>query len=92
VIVPSAIRPLPIEELAEGARRSGRVVIVEEGPRIGGWGSEVAAELGERLFGVLHTPIRRVGAPDGPIPTAKPMESQFLPSAASIANVVLEVV
>jgi pyruvate/2-oxoglutarate/acetoin dehydrogenase E1 component len=84
VVVPSQLRPLPMDDLLPSATASGRVLVIEEGPRLGGWSGHVAAELSERLFGRLRAPVARIGARDLPIPSAKQMESQVLPAVEDI--------
>lgn len=84
VLVPSSLRPIPVDDLLPSASASGRVVVLEEGPRDGGWGAHVAAELSERLFRRLKAPVVRLGAKDSPIPNARPLEDQVLPSGAEV--------
>ena len=60
------------------------MLIVEEDHLTGGWGAEVAALIGERLFGRLACPIRRVAGLDAPIPCAASLEDVFVPSVDRI--------
>jgi len=76
--------PLDIETVAESASRTGRAVLVEEGPLTGGVTAEVAARLGERAFGYLDAPVIRVAAADCPVPAAMSLEKVVLPSVGSI--------
>jgi len=57
--------------------KTGRLIVVHESVRVGGFGAEVAAELGEALWGKLRAPIRRIGQERVPMPYSKPLESQF---------------
>ncbi|MCW2249517.1 pyruvate/2-oxoglutarate/acetoin dehydrogenase E1 component [Azospirillum fermentarium] len=84
VVVPAQLRPLPIEDILVSAEASGRVLVIEEGPRVGGWGAHVAADLTERAFGRLKAPVARIGARDVPIPSARQMEAQMLPAAGDV--------
>jgi pyruvate/2-oxoglutarate/acetoin dehydrogenase E1 component len=84
VVVPSALRPFPTDDLLPSATASGRVMVMEEGPRLGGWSGHVAAELSERLFGRLKAPVLRLGARDLPIPSARQMELQVLPAPEDV--------
>ena len=88
VVVPSLIKPLPLADILSSARSSGRVVIAEEGVRTGGWGAELAALLHESAAGDLVTPVRRVGALDLPIPSAKSLEERVLPQVADIEKAI----
>jgi acetoin:2,6-dichlorophenolindophenol oxidoreductase subunit beta len=81
-----SLNPLDIETLLASARKTRRVMIVEEGPRTGGVAAEIAAQLGEHLHGQLELPIQRVTMPDSPVPSAKSIEAAWMPNAATIAE------
>ncbi len=55
-------------------RRTGRLLVVHEAVRVGGFGGEIAATVAEELFDVLKAPVRRLGAPHIPVPYAPPLE------------------
>jgi acetoin:2,6-dichlorophenolindophenol oxidoreductase subunit beta len=55
-------------------KRTGRLLIVHEAVQVGGFGAEIAATIGEALFGALKAPVRRLGAPRIPVPYAPPLE------------------
>jgi 2-oxoisovalerate dehydrogenase E1 component beta subunit len=81
--------PLDEETLFESVRRTGRVLIVHEDTGRGGFGGELAARLADGLFFHLDAPIRRVTAPDTPVPYAPPLEYDFLPKAADVVTAAL---
>ena len=62
--------PLDEEGLVEAVEKTGRCVVVHEAPAIAGLGAEVIALLQEQAFYSLEAPVRRVTAPDGPLPHA----------------------
>jgi len=76
--------PFDWETVSESARRTRKVLIVEEDNLTGGWGAEVAARLGESCFGYLDAPIRRIAAPDTPVPFAPVMERFYVPSTQAV--------
>jgi pyruvate/2-oxoglutarate/acetoin dehydrogenase E1 component len=80
--------PWDVEAVAASAERTGRLVVTHQASRRGGFGAEVAATIGERLFGRLHAPVARVGALDVPIPFSPPLEAFVLPDAARVAAAV----
>jgi pyruvate dehydrogenase E1 component beta subunit len=84
--------PFDRELAAESARRTRKVLIVEEDNLTGGWGAEVAARLGESCFGYLDAPIRRLAAPDTPVPFAPVMERFYVPSMEMIVKAAQELV
>jgi len=66
-------------------------VIVEEDNLTGGWGGEVAARVANSCIGYLEGPIRRVAAPDSPVPFAPVMENFYIPSVDRIVDAVKSV-
>jgi len=83
--------PLDWETVFESVSRTGRLVIVHEDTLTGGWGAEVAARVADRCIDYLQGPIRRVTAPDTPVPFAPVMENFFVPSVEKIVQAVKEI-
>jgi 2-oxoisovalerate dehydrogenase E1 component len=81
ILVPTLLAPLPIDTLAERVRRCERLLIVEEGPRRMGIGSEIVSRLAERE---VLAKVRLLGSDDGFIPAARHLEEASLPSVESI--------
>jgi pyruvate dehydrogenase E1 component beta subunit len=70
----------------ESVERTGRLIVVEESPASGGWGSEVVATVTSQAFGSLKAAPFRITAPDVPVPYARDLEARYLPSADEIAT------
>jgi pyruvate dehydrogenase E1 component beta subunit len=70
--------------------RTGRLVVVHEDTLSSGIGAEIAARMASDHFDELDAPIRRVTAPDTPVPFAKPLEDAFIPSVERISNAIKE--
>jgi len=70
--------------------KTNRVVIVEESPKRGGLGAEIAATLAEEMLDFLAAPVKRVAAPVTPAPFSPPMEKFYVPDARRIAREVQE--
>jgi pyruvate dehydrogenase E1 component beta subunit len=81
------LRTLDEDALLECARRTGRVVIVQEAPRTAGFGAELAAIIAERALLDLHAPVERVTGYDAPFPHWR-LEDMYLPSARRVAEAV----
>ncbi|MEJ2370022.1 MAG: alpha-ketoacid dehydrogenase subunit beta [Gemmatimonadales bacterium] len=73
------LRPLDISTIVESVRRTGRVLIVHEASRFGGFAGEITSQICEEAFEWLDAPIRRVTALDTPIPFSPPLEEYYLP-------------
>jgi len=86
VIDPRSLVPFDWELVKESVAKTGRVVTVEESPRRGGLGAEIAATLAEEMIDFLVAPVKRVAAPNTPAPFSPPMEKFYVPDAARIAQ------
>lgn len=73
------IRPFDEETVVNSVKKTGRLVVVHEAPRICGFGAEVAALVAEEAFGYLKAPVVRVTAPDAVVPMAR-LEDHYMPS------------
>jgi pyruvate dehydrogenase E1 component beta subunit len=80
--------PLDNQTIFASVRKTGKLLIVEEGNVTGGWGAEVAARVADECINYLDAPIRRVAAPDTPVPFAPVMENYYIPSVERIVNAV----
>jgi pyruvate dehydrogenase E1 component beta subunit len=77
--------------LAEVAK-TGRLVTVEENPRLCGWGAEIVSIVAEELFWDLDGPIVRITTPHIPLAAANNLEDAMLPSAEKIVAQVKQLV
>ncbi|MBI1910740.1 MAG: alpha-ketoacid dehydrogenase subunit beta [Deltaproteobacteria bacterium] len=77
------LRPYDEETIINSVKKTGRLVIVHEAPRVGGFGAEIAALVAEKAMEYLKAPILRVTAPDAVIPMAR-LEDHYMPSPESI--------
>jgi pyruvate/2-oxoglutarate/acetoin dehydrogenase E1 component len=71
--------PLDRDSILSSARKTGKVLIAHEATRSCGVGAEVAALIGEEAFEDLDAPVRRLTAPDVPVPFSPPLEQHVLP-------------
>jgi acetoin:2,6-dichlorophenolindophenol oxidoreductase subunit beta len=83
------LRPLDLETVTESLARTNRVVVLEEGPRTGGWSATVLAEIAEHGLEDVDD-LWRITTADLPIPFSPSLEDAFLPSAESVATAVRE--
>jgi pyruvate dehydrogenase E1 component beta subunit len=79
------------ETVCASARKTSRVVILEDDWLSYGIGAEIAATVQEGAFDYLDAPVRRVAAAEIPLPYAKPLELAALPTAADLVKVISEV-
>jgi 2-oxoisovalerate dehydrogenase E1 component len=86
------LSPLDDDTIDAAVREcGGRVVVAHQANLTGGFGAEIAARIGERHFGHLAAPVRRVGAPDVRIPAAPALQDAVLPSAEQLTRAAADV-
>ena len=78
--------PLDTQTILDSVSRTGRLVTVEENPRLCGWGAEIASIVTEEIFWNLDGPIVRVTTPHIPLPSADALEDAVLPSSERIVE------
>jgi pyruvate dehydrogenase E1 component beta subunit len=81
------LNPLDFETIAESVHRTGRVVVMHEGPRTLGFGAELAARIQERCFYDLEAPVLRATGFDTPYPPAR-LEKLWLPGVDRLLDCV----
>jgi len=88
VIDPRSLVPFDWDLVETSVRKTGRLLVAQEGPMRGGLCGDIAAEISERCFDALKAPVTRVASPDIPTPFSPPMENFYRPDAARIADAV----
>src|SRR6266571_1941116 len=64
----------------------GAMIYTAEDTRTGGFGGEIAATIAEEAFEDLDGPVRRIAAPDTPVPFAPPLEKAFIPQVEDVVK------
>ncbi len=82
--------PLDVEAILASARKTGKVLVAHEATRSCGVGAEVSALITEHAFEHLDAPVRRLTAPDVPIPFSPPLEQAVLPSVDRVKEAARE--
>jgi pyruvate/2-oxoglutarate/acetoin dehydrogenase E1 component len=80
VVDPRTLVPLDRETLVASAKKTGRVLVVDEGHRSYGASAELAAVIAEEAFFWLDAPIRRAAAMDVPVPFSPVLEDETVPT------------
>jgi pyruvate/2-oxoglutarate/acetoin dehydrogenase E1 component len=87
IVVYSQLYPVDLSSILTSIKKSGRLLVVEEGTRTAGWGAEILAASLEEFGDLIHRG-RRVANPDMPIPAATSLERDLLPG---VEEIILEV-
>jgi pyruvate/2-oxoglutarate/acetoin dehydrogenase E1 component len=86
VIDPRTMWPLDEKALVESAKKTSRVIVVDEGYGRYGVTGEIAAVIAEGAFYNLEAPVKRIGAMHVPIPFSPPLEDATVPSEQAVAE------
>ena len=92
VIDPRTLVPLDKKTLIESVKKTGRLVLVTEETKTLATTAEIAAMVQEEAFDWLDAPIKRVNAPDTPVPFSPPLEQYFVPDNKRIAQAVRDII
>jgi pyruvate/2-oxoglutarate/acetoin dehydrogenase E1 component len=85
------LKPLDLEAILNSVKKTGKVVIVHEACKTGGFGGEIAALIVENAFDYLDAPVKRVTGLDCPIPYAEPLYRAVIPNPDWIVRGVKEI-
>jgi acetoin:2,6-dichlorophenolindophenol oxidoreductase subunit beta len=82
----ATIVPWDKKAVIESVKKTGRLVVVEEAPESGGWGSEIVAAVTAELFNSLKGAPFRITTPDVPVPYSGILETRFVPTQDDIVR------
>ncbi len=92
VIDVRSLSPIDYQTIGESVRKTGRVVIVEEGPKTGGVSAEIAAGIMEHCGESLLSPVVRVASADVPVPFTPVLENAYRPDSDRIVAAARDIV
>ncbi|WP_452224400.1 alpha-ketoacid dehydrogenase subunit alpha/beta [Lacinutrix chionoecetis] len=73
-----SLQPLDTETIYASAKKTGRVIILQEDSLFGGIASDISALIMENCFEFLDAPVKRVASLETPIPFINQLEDQYL--------------
>ena len=86
VVDPRTTVPLDTRTLVDSAKKTSRVIVVDEGYQRYGVTAELAAVIGEGAFHYLDAPVRRLGALDVPVPFSPVLEDLTVPTSERVVE------
>ena len=84
VVDPRTTTPLDEKKLIESARKTSRVVVIDEGYERYGVTAEIASVIADGAFYYLDAPVKRMGAMDVPIPFSPVLEDLTVPTEETV--------
>jgi 2-oxoisovalerate dehydrogenase E1 component beta subunit len=80
------VMPWDKAAVLESARKTSKVLVLHEDTRSGGFGGEIAATIAEEAFEDLDAPVKRLAAPDTPVPFSPTLEKAFIPQVEDVVT------
>jgi pyruvate dehydrogenase E1 component beta subunit len=84
VVDPRTLWPLDEKTLVESAKKTSKVIVIDEGYHRYGATAELASVIAEGAFYDLEAPVKRMGAMHVPIPFSPPLEDATVPTETSV--------
>jgi 2-oxoisovalerate dehydrogenase E1 component beta subunit len=79
-----SVMPWDKPAVLESVRKTSKVLVLHEDTRTGGFGAEIAATIAEEAFEDLDAPVKRIAAPDTPVPFSPTLEKAFIPQVDDV--------
>jgi 2-oxoisovalerate dehydrogenase E1 component beta subunit len=78
------LSPWDKEAVLKSVEKTSRALVLHEDTRTGGFGAEIVATIMEEAFEHLDAPVKRIAAPDTPVPFSPPLEKKFIPQVEDV--------
>ena len=91
IIDPRSLVPLDKQAIIDSVKKTGRLVIMDEEPKTGSAAAEIVAVVADEAFDFLDAPIKRVCAPDTPIPFSPVLEKIWMPDEEDLIKAITEI-
>jgi 2-oxoisovalerate dehydrogenase E1 component beta subunit len=78
------LTPWDKEAVLRSVAKTSKALVLHEDTLTGGFGAEIAATIAEDAFENLDAPVRRIAAPDTPVPFSPPLEKAFIPQVEDV--------
>jgi pyruvate dehydrogenase E1 component beta subunit len=88
VVDPRTLKPLDKDSILRSVKKTGRLIVADEGPVTCGVSAEISATVAEEAVEYLQAPILRVGSPDTPVPFSPPLEKIYIPDEEDVREAV----
>jgi 2-oxoisovalerate dehydrogenase E1 component beta subunit len=86
------VMPWDKQAVLDSVRKTSKVLVLHEDTRSGGFGGEIAATIAEEAFEDLDAPVKRLAAPDTPVPFSPVLEKAFIPQVDDVTRALKELI
>jgi 2-oxoisovalerate dehydrogenase E1 component beta subunit len=80
------IMPWDRDAVLRSVEKTSKALVLHEDTRTAGFGAEIAATIAEEAFEHLDAPVKRLAAPDTPVPFSPPLEKRFIPQVEDVVG------
>ena len=87
-----SVMPWDKKAVLDSVRKTSKVLVLHEDTRTGGFGAEIAATIAEEAFEDLDAPLKRITAPDSPVPFSPTLEKAYIPQVEDVVKALKELV
>lgn len=91
VVDPRSLVPLDVDTIVNSIKKTGKLVVVDEGYPRAGFASDIAAIAASKCFNDLKAPVKLVTPPATPIPFSPALEKEWIPSTEKIEKAVKDI-
>jgi len=85
------LNPLDKETITDSAKKTGHGVVASDDTKTGGVCAEILSVINEEEFRHLDAPIKRVAAPDMPVPSSRELEKLYVPNKDDIIKAITDI-
>jgi len=85
-----SVLPWDRDAVLVSVRKTSKALVLHEDTHTGGFGAEIAATIAEEAFEDLDGPVRRITAPDSPVPFSPTLEKAYIPQVEDVATGIRE--
>jgi 2-oxoisovalerate dehydrogenase E1 component beta subunit len=78
------LAPWDKDAVLKSVEKTSKVLVLHEDTVTGGFGAEIAATIAQEAFEHLDAPVKRLAAPDTPVPFAPVLEKAFIPQVDDV--------
>ena len=86
------VSPWDEETVLISVKKTGRLIVIDESNPQCNVAGDIASVMGDRAFDYLDGPIKKVTAPDTPVPFAANLEQAYIPNADKVLDIAAELV
>jgi len=84
IVDPRTLVPLDRATILESVKKTGRLLVADEGHKTCGVAAEISAMVAEEAIYYLKAPVARVCSPDTPVPFSPPLEQAYIPDVKDL--------